>query len=105
MELIILNPTYSDWQWRNSLTKEIVDKTLLTLNPTLLHLLNGDVVDEITEEIITPSPCRTIKNIPCILDFKGNTHGRTKDKLTYRCIPDDKSLPNFLVSYTSSVLT
>jgi hypothetical protein len=99
MELIILNPTYSDWQWRNSLTKEIVDKTLLTLNPTLLHLLNGDVVDEITEEIITPSPCRTIKNIPCILDFKGNTHGRTKDKLTYRCIPDDKSLPNFLVSY------
>ena len=101
MELVILSPTYSDWQWRDIFTKEIVDKSNITINPIHHHLFNGDVVDEITEEIITPSPFRTMKNIPCVLDYKGSTHGRSNDKLTYRCIPDDKSLPHFLVPYQS----
>ena len=99
MELVILNQTYSEWQWRDSITQEIVDKDALTMNPAELRLFHGDVVDEITEQIITPSPIRTMKNIPCILDFKGNTHGRSKDKLFYRCIPNDKTIPQFIVPY------
>ena len=99
MELVILNQTYSEWQWRDSFTKEIVDKNDLTMNPADLRLFHGDIVDEITEHIITPSPIRTMKNIPCILDFKGNTHGRSKDKLFYRCIPNDKTIPQFIVPY------
>ena len=99
MDLIILNQTYSEWQWRDSITKEIVDKDALTMNPADLRLFHGDVVDEITEQIITPSPIRTMKNIPCILDFKGNTHGRSKDKLFYRCIPNNKTIPQFIVPY------
>ena len=101
MELIILTPTYSDWQWQDIVTKEIVDKSNITINPIQHRLFHGDVIDEITEEIITPSPFRTMKNIPCVLDYKGSTHGRSNDKLTYRCIPNDKSLPQFLVPYQS----
>jgi len=99
MELVILSQTYSEWQWRDSITQEILHKDALTINPADLRLFHGDVLDEITEQIITPSPIRTMKNISCILDFKGNTHGRSKDKLFYRCIPNDKTIPQFIVPY------
>ena len=99
MQLVILSQTYSEWQWRDSITQEILHKDALTMNPAELRLFHGDVVDEITEDIITPSPIRTMKNSPCILDFKGNTHGRSKDKLFYRCIPNDKTIPQFIVPY------
>jgi len=99
MELVILNQNYTEWQWRDSITQEIFHKDALTMNPADLRLFHSDIVDEITEEIITSSPIRTMKNIPCILDFKGNTHGRSKDKLFYRCIPNDKTIPQFIVPY------
>ena len=97
MELVILNQTYTEWLWQKPITKE-VDKDIFT-NPSQHHLFHGDIYDDITEELITPSPFRTKKDIPCILDYKGSTHGRSKDKLFYRCIPDNKTLPQFLVAY------
>jgi len=97
MELVILNQLYTEWVWRNPLTKEV--DTEISINPSHHHLFHGDIYDDITEELITPSPYRTQKDISCILDYKGSTHGRSKDKLFYRCIPDDKTLPQFLVAY------
>lgn len=98
MELVILNQTYSDWEW---VSKENIKEIIkFELNPAEKHLFHGDV-DEITEEIVIPSPIRTQKSIPCILDFNGSTHGRLKDKLLYRCIPDDKTIPHFIVPYQS----
>lgn len=99
MELVILNQTYSEWQWLSN------EKEILTLpydlNPANLHLFHGDILDEVTEEIVVPSAIRSEKNIPCVLDYKGNTHGRCKNnnKPLYRCIPNDKSLPHFIVPF------
>lgn len=99
MELLILSQFYTEWQWRDIFTNEKVNQTMISINPVEKHLFHGDIVDEITEQIITPSFIRTMKNIPCILDFKGSTHGRLKDKLFYRCIPNDKTIPQFIVPY------
>ena len=90
MELTILKQDYSEWQFDN--------KELTTINPAIERLFHGDVVDDKCK-VLTPSPIRTEKNIPCILDFKGSTYGRAKDKLLYRCIPDDKTIPQFIVPY------
>jgi exoribonuclease R len=47
------------------------------------------------------SGIRSTKNIPGVLVLKGNkTYGRNASgKLLYKCIPDDKRLPTFLISY------
>jgi hypothetical protein len=91
MELIILKQDYSEWQFTNK-------DSNTQLNPFVERLFHGDVVDDKCK-VLTPSPIRTDKNIPCILDFKGSTYGRAKDKLLYRCIPDDKTIPQFIVPY------
>lgn len=90
MELTILKQDYSEWQFDN--------KELTTINPAIERLFHGDIVDDKCK-VLTPSPIRTEKNIPCILDFRGSTYGRAKDKLLYRCIPDDKTIPQFIVPY------
>lgn len=98
MELIILAQDYINWQWRNIYSGEIIDKSQSIINPAMECLIHGDAVDDMGK-ILTPSSIRTEKNIPCILDFKGSTYGRVKDKLLYRCIPDDKTIPQFIVPY------
>ena len=41
-----------------------------------------------------------MKYIPGILKLEGNrTYGKVKDKYYYRCYPDDKRFPEFLVAY------
>ena len=42
----------------------------------------------------------TMKYIPGVLKLQGNhTYGKIKDKYYYRCCPDDKRFPEFLVAY------
>lgn len=98
MELIILKQDYSDWQWKNINSGELFDKSQLLCNPATEQLFHGDIYHDYKKPII-PSPIRSDKNIPCILDFKGSTYGRVKDKLLYRCIPNDKTIPQFIVPY------
>lgn len=98
MELIILKQDYSDWQWKNINSGELFDKSQLLCNPATEQLFHGDIYHDYKKPII-PSPIRSEKNIPCILDFKGSTYGRVKDKLLYRCIPNDKTIPQFVVPY------
>lgn len=46
------------------------------------------------------SPTRTAKNLSGILILDNNkTYGKVKDKFLYRCVPDDKRLPEFIVPY------
>ncbi len=61
-------------------------------------LLTGDKYDFKKKEIVRSSPFRK-QVLPGILVLSGNTYGRYKNKLYYKCIPNDKSLPVFLVPY------
>ena len=59
--------------------------------------LPGDVVNDNME--IVESPWRSAGQIPGVLVTSGKTYGRVKNRLLYRCIPDNKLLPAFLVPY------
>ena len=49
---------------------------------------------------ILHSSARCMKVIPAVLALENSqTYGRIKDKFLYKCIPDDKRLPIFLVPY------
>lgn len=80
---------YSSYEWEG-------DGGNIQIDPVLEKLLTGDVVNGDTIERI--SPFRT-KPIPGVLVLNGSTFGRKKNKLFYKCIPNDKSLPVFLVAF------
>jgi exoribonuclease R len=46
-----------------------------------------------------------MKYMPGILVLSGKTYGRYKDKLLYKCIPDDKRLPDFLIPHNNKTHT
>tara|TARA_R110001592_G_scaffold158951_3_gene390140 strand:- start:7974 stop:9665 length:1692 start_codon:yes stop_codon:yes gene_type:complete len=59
-----------------------------------IFTFNDGVVD------IVHSSARCMKVIPGVLALENSqTYGRVKDKFLYKCIPDDKRLPIFLVPY------
>jgi len=68
------------------------------------RLFNGDLFeyDATTGIKIVSSDIRLVKELPAILILDGNkTYGRhpTNNKLLYKCVPDDISIPTFLVPY------
>ena len=75
--------------------KEII----INFNPLELKLFNGDVADE--DGILIQSHYRKEDMpIPGIIVLDGKTYGRsTNNKPLYKCIPDNKQLPIFLVPY------
>ena len=77
-------------------------------NPIKHKLLNNDIFtyDQVNKKVtILQSPIRSKKDIPCVLLLHGNnTYGRKKDKLLYRCIPNDITIPSFLVPYDTKSL-
>ena len=78
-----------------------------TLEPEVLQiesykLFHNDtfVLDDFKQVVIASSPTREAKEMPAILCLRGNrTYGKVGDKRLYKCIPDDKHLPPFLVAY------
>jgi exoribonuclease R len=93
MELIIGNRDYSSWEF-------IPTNGLSNISPIERKLFHGDILSD-SGELIN-SPVRTIKQIPGILILDdGKTYGRSENgkRLLYRCIPDNKRLPVFLVPF------
>ena len=71
----------------------------ISLNPIEEKLLVGDTIND-NNSIIKNSQYRSKTNIPGILVFDGRTFGRSNNgKSLYKCIPNDKKLPIFLVPY------
>lgn len=74
----------------------------ITINPFESKLFNQDAfsMDDDGNIMLEHSIVRTCKQIPCVLLLKGNkTFGKHRDKFYYKCVPDDKRLPVFLVQY------
>ena len=68
------------------------------INPIKEKLLLGDTINETS--IYYTSKYRTETSIPGILVYNGQSFGRHKDKKLYKCIPNDKKLPIFLIPYS-----
>lgn len=105
-KIIIDDRAYTSW---SVVVQDTFEPASLTISPIEQKLFTDDVFifnletcDPITKTtaIITHSTVRQMTNIPAVLLIAdGKTFGRKKDKLYYKCIPDDKRLPIFLVAY------
>ena len=79
------------------------DDSTPVLNPVQHKLLNQDIFDydAVTKAVtIQHSTTRSMPNIPGVLVLEGNKrYGKHKNKFLYKCIPDDRRLPIFMVPY------
>ena len=85
--------------------KPDINEYFKTFDPIKEKIFNQDLfhVNENKEVVVEYSILKKMKNIPGILKLEGNqTYGRCKDKYYYRCIPDDKRFPEFLVAYKNT---
>jgi len=80
------------------------DASIPSLNPVEYKLLNQDIFDyDVSTKQITiqHSTTRSMPNIPGVLVLEGNKrYGKHKRKYLYKCIPDDRRLPIFMVPYS-----
>ena len=83
---------YSEWNIEPSIDIHPIEHKLL--NNDVFHIENDQVV-------IIDSPIRTYQFHAGVLILQGNkTFGKDKKgRMYYKCIPNDKSLPIFLVPY------
>lgn len=96
MELTVYDRQYDHWEFHKNNVP-----ISSNVNPLTAKLFHGDVIN--TEGIIIESLYRQNLEIPGILIIEGNTYGRLHDKLLYKCIPNDKALPCFLIPYDYKV--
>ena len=70
-------------------------------NPFINKMFDQDIFTYNDGKVdIIHSSARFMKVIPGVLALENSqTYGRIKDKFLYKCIPDDKRLPIFLVPY------
>ena len=91
---------YNNWRYINAKTMVVVDD--IKDNPAVHKLFNQDMVDENCK--LLHSSVRSMKYIPGVVVLDGNTFGRSAGSITkpyfwYKCLPDDKRLPIFLISF------
>ena len=96
MQVEIKDRDYKEWTWREIIMRLEVSSNL---NPLELKLFNGDLVDQ-TGKLINSKYRNTELTLPGILVLDSKTYGRSSNnKPLYKCIPDNKQLPIFLVAY------
>jgi exoribonuclease R len=99
-KILVNDRNYTDWNLFDALSlNEIEEK--LNINPASNKLFSSDIFEFKDEQInILHSSVRCMPSIPGILVLKGNkTYGKIKDKFLYKCIPDDRRFPEFLMPY------
>jgi exoribonuclease R len=101
-KVFINDGNYSSWVICGADTMLEID---LSLNPLDKKIFTGDTID--TEYNIITSPIREDNNLPGIILLVGKTYGRAKHgigRFYYKCIPNDKRLPSFLIPYEQKIL-
>ena len=75
--------------------------TEITIDAIGNKMFTQDIFDIINGKVIVHhSTVKNSSSIPAVLVLEGNKmFGRYKDKFLYKCVPDDKRLPIFLVPY------
>ena len=106
--IMISNRDYSVWHFVEPDTyaeKSVADSATL-INPIHLKLFSRDLIDLSTPiPTLIHSPTRATQ-LAGVLILEGNkTYGRTANqkRLLYKCIPNDRFLPAFLIPYAPDV--
>ena len=98
-KIYVNDRNYSAWEVFETNTFQKLD---IDINPNTCKLFTNDVFSyEKNAVTIVHSTVRSGSPMPGVLVINGNkTYGRSKNgKLLYKCVPDDKRLPPFLIPY------
>jgi exoribonuclease R len=105
-KLQVSDRKYREYNIINSSTL-VSEKTTPQINPIEYKLFNQDIFsyDNATKKLtLEHSTTRSMKNIPGVLVLEGNKrYGSHKNKFLYKCIPDDRRFPIFMVPYTINI--
>tara|TARA_B100001142_G_scaffold12073_1_gene11433 strand:- start:1193 stop:2893 length:1701 start_codon:yes stop_codon:yes gene_type:complete len=103
-KIYVSDRNYNEYVIYNAKTMKKMESHKV-VNPLKLKLLNCDIFTILEDNLkMVHSPIRESKYISGVLVLQGNkTYGKFKNKYFYRCIPDDKRLPEFLIPYKVNV--
>jgi exoribonuclease R len=99
-KVIVEDRNYIKWNFCNANTFDKLE--LVNVEPLENKLFNNDIfqISKHNEIKIIHSSIRVGGDIPGVLILKDNkTYGRKKNKLLYKCVPDDMRIPAFLIPY------
>ena len=98
-KLLVQNRLPGNWIVEDNLTNQ--KKQINLIDPYRHKLFSNDLFTYTNDIVnILSSPIRVNSDIPGVLILKSNkTYGRIKNKLLYKCIPNDVSIPPFLIPY------
>lgn len=102
-KILINDRNYTEWSLVDSNTLSVVENC--GIDPIKDKLFSSDVFDIKDGNIqYLHSSVRLLQTIPGILVLNdGKTYGKYKDKFIYKCIPDDKRLPIFIIPYSLKI--
>ena len=84
----------------NPINHKLFSDDVFTLNDNSNNI-NSNSNNNNKQITIVHSSTRINQYIPAVLVLNNNkTYGRLKDKLLYKCLPDDSRIPAFLIPYT-----
>lgn len=98
--IYIQDRNYMCWSLTDLQTNKTVDSSNVTFSPQEKQLFTNDIISQ--EGNVVYSYIRECPTLAGMLILENSkTYGRTENKkrLLYKCIPDDKRLPAFLVPY------
>ena len=98
-KILINDRDYQDWSLVDALSLNETEK--IDIEPVKSKLFSSDVFELHDKTVnILHSSVRSMPSIPGILVLKNSkTFGKCKDKYLYKCIPDDRRFPIFVVPY------
>jgi exoribonuclease-2 len=98
-KILVNDRNYIDWNLFDALSLNEIEK--LSINPASNKLFSSDIFEIKDDKVnILHSSVRCMPSIPGILVLKGNkSYGKIKDKFLYKCIPDDRRFPEFLMPF------
>lgn len=106
--IMISNRDYSDWNFvePDTYAEKTVAESVTLINPIHLKLFSRDLIDISTPiPTLVHSPTRTTQIAGVLILEANKTYGRTANqkRLFYKCIPNDRYLPAFLIPYAPDV--
>ena len=101
-KLIVTNRKYDEYEIVNVKTMTNSDSNQCEFHPLKEKLFNHDIFTlEGTYCKLQHSTVKSATYIPGVLVLKNDRRfGKYKNRFLYKCIPDDKRLPIFLIPYT-----
>lgn len=98
-KIVIEDRNCEEWSLTNTITLE--DVSLKEFNPLSYKLFNGDIFTYNNGEFSLIHSCtKSMNYLSGVLVLEKNkSYGKYKDKHLYKCLPDDRRIPSFLIPY------